>query len=183
MAIVDISAGAELTLPDTGGRYISAHIVNADHYTNAVLHDPGMHRLTTDQYDTDYVQVSIRILADPNDPDDMATVHGLQDAVEVSAGSAVPFTHPDYDTAQYDRLYKLILELGDFSSDASSRVRAERRGRSDPAPDQHRDRLGWSAEPRDHLPQRHRPPLGRPLPAPPARGASRCVLVDEHLQP
>ena len=69
--------------------------MNADHYTNAVLHDPGTHRLTTEQYDTDYVQVSIRILADPNDPDDMATVHGQQDAVEVSAGSAVPFTHPE----------------------------------------------------------------------------------------
>jgi len=40
--------------------------------------------------------------------------------VQVSAGSAVPYTHPDYDTAQYDRLYKLILELGDFSSDATS---------------------------------------------------------------
>jgi len=61
-AIVDISAGAKLTLPDAGDRYISAHIVNADHFTNAVFHDPGVHRLTTDEFDTDYVQISIRIL-------------------------------------------------------------------------------------------------------------------------
>jgi len=147
VAIVDISAGAELTLPDTGERYISAHIVNADHYTNAVLHDPGIHRLTTEQYDTDYVQVSIRILADPNDPDDMATVHGLQDAVEVSSGSAVPFTHPDYDTAQYDGLYKLILELGDFSSDASRAFGP--RDAVDPIQHLVNTAIGWGGLPSD----------------------------------
>jgi hypothetical protein len=119
MAIVDISAGAELTLPDAGDRYISAHVVNTDHYTNAVLHEPGLHHLTTDEFDTNYVQVSIRILADPNDAEDMKTVHGLQDAVEVAARSSVPYTHPDYDKSQYDRLYGLILQLGEFTSESS----------------------------------------------------------------
>lgn len=145
VAIVDIRDGAELTLPDTGDRYISAHVINADHYTNAVLHDPGVHQLTTDRFDTPYVQVSIRILADPNDPDDMATVHGLQDAVTVSADSAVPYSHPDYDTEQYDRLYKLLLELGDFTQESSQAFGA--RGEVDPIQHLLNTAAGWGGLP------------------------------------
>ena len=40
-AVVDISEGATLTLPDTAGRYLSAMVVNRDHYVNAVLHGPA----------------------------------------------------------------------------------------------------------------------------------------------
>ena len=47
-------------------------IVNNDHYINDVLHDPGEHRLTTDQHDTDYVLVAARILVDPADSADVA---------------------------------------------------------------------------------------------------------------
>ena len=38
-AIVDISQGATLTLPDAGDRYLSVMVVNNDHYINDVLHD------------------------------------------------------------------------------------------------------------------------------------------------
>ena len=38
-AIVDISAGATLTVPDAGARYLSAMVVNEDHYINRIYHD------------------------------------------------------------------------------------------------------------------------------------------------
>ena len=41
IAIVDISGGATLTVPDAEGRYISVMIVNEDHYINRVFHDPA----------------------------------------------------------------------------------------------------------------------------------------------
>ena len=41
LAIVDISAGATLTLPDAGSRYLSVMPVNQDHYVNRVFHEPG----------------------------------------------------------------------------------------------------------------------------------------------
>ena len=46
MAIVDISRGQRLTVPDGGGRYMSVMIVNQDHYINKVFHEPGEHTLT-----------------------------------------------------------------------------------------------------------------------------------------
>ena len=40
-AVIDISEGADLVLPDAGDRYLSAHVMNADHYTNAIFSDDG----------------------------------------------------------------------------------------------------------------------------------------------
>jgi hypothetical protein len=38
-AIIDISKGATLTMPETGDRYLSMQVVNEDHYINKVYHD------------------------------------------------------------------------------------------------------------------------------------------------
>src|SRR6478735_1817344 len=111
-AVVDVSEGAVLTLPDTGGRYLSAMVVNRDHYVNAVLHEPGGHELTTERYDTDYVLVAIRTLVDPADPDDVVAVNALQDRIALTAASARPFTAPVWDAASLDRTRAALLELG-----------------------------------------------------------------------
>ena len=37
-AVVDISAGATITIPDAGDRYASVMIVNQDHYINRIFH-------------------------------------------------------------------------------------------------------------------------------------------------
>ncbi len=44
-AIVDLAQPARLKLPDANGRYLSAMIVNEDHFVNSVLHEPGDIRL------------------------------------------------------------------------------------------------------------------------------------------
>jgi len=38
-AVVDISAGASVTVPAHGDRYVSVMVVNEDHYVNAIFHD------------------------------------------------------------------------------------------------------------------------------------------------
>src|ERR1700729_593337 len=53
-AIVDLAQPAQLRLPDAGGRYLSAMIVNEDHFVNSVLHEAGEHTLTRDQYGSRY---------------------------------------------------------------------------------------------------------------------------------
>ena len=55
--MVDISAGATLTIPDAGAGYVSVMVINQDHYINRVLHQPGVHELTVDEFDTPYVLV------------------------------------------------------------------------------------------------------------------------------
>jgi len=110
-AVIDISRGATLTLQDPGERYLSAMIINQDHYINDVLHDPGEHQLTTERYDTDYVAVGIRILVDPNSPDDVDAVHDLQDRVRIDGAAARPFTKPDYDEDSLTATRNALLEL------------------------------------------------------------------------
>jgi hypothetical protein len=117
-AIVDISNGATLTIPDAGGRYLSVMPVNQDHYVNTVFHEPGDHELTLDAFDTPYLLLAARILVDPADPNDVATVNALQDQLRVQAGSAEPFVVPDYDedslTATRQALLELAKGLGGF---------------------------------------------------------------------
>ena len=66
-AVVDISEGATLTLPDVGERYMSAMIVNQDHYINEVFHGGGTYTLDMDTFDTPYVIVYMRTLVDASD--------------------------------------------------------------------------------------------------------------------
>jgi len=109
--VADISASATLTLPDAGGRYLSAMVVNQDHYINDVFHDAGTYELTTDRYDTPYVLVALRTLVDPNDPDDLANVVALQDRFALTAGSATPFAMPDYDADSHRETREAVLTL------------------------------------------------------------------------
>ena len=111
MAVVDLRDGATVTLPDAGDRYVSAMVVNQDHYINRVLHAPGDHELSVDDFDSEHVVVAARILVDPADPADVAEVNALQDELRVVAGSARPFTPPDYDTASLDATRRALLEL------------------------------------------------------------------------
>ncbi|HSS67172.1 MAG TPA: DUF1214 domain-containing protein [Nocardioidaceae bacterium] len=110
-AIVDISAGATVTVPDADGRYVSVMIVNNDHYINDVFHDAGVYDLTVERFDTPYVAVAARTLVDPADPDDIAEVVRLQDQFAVEAASATPFTSPDYDKPSFDAARGALLTL------------------------------------------------------------------------
>lgn len=110
-AIVDLSQPARLTVPDTGGRYLSAMIVNEDHFVNNIIHDAGEHLITCDQYESRYVLVGVRILVDPFDPADVAAVSALQDRVVLECGSAERFVMPDYETESMDATRDALLAL------------------------------------------------------------------------
>jgi len=110
-AIVDISQGATVTVPDGGDRYISVMVVNQDHFINRILHDPGEHVLTVEEFDTPWVAVAARILVDPVDEHDVATVNALQNQVAIQAKSPRPFEMPDYDRASLDGTRRALLEL------------------------------------------------------------------------
>jgi hypothetical protein len=116
-AIVDISAGATVTIPEADTRYVSVMIVNEDHYDTKVLHEPGKHDLSLEEVGTPYVLVAARILIDPADPGDVAAVNALQDQLRVDAVSAQPFTSPDYDQASFDTTRDALLELAKGMSD------------------------------------------------------------------
>jgi len=110
-AVVDISAGAALTVPDAGDRYLSVMIVNEDHYINRVFHDAGSYDLTVEEFGSPYVVIAARTLVDPRDPDDLVAVAAVQDQFGIDAGSARPFELPPYETGSLDRTRNALLGL------------------------------------------------------------------------
>jgi hypothetical protein len=118
-AVVDISEGATLTLPDVGDRYISAMVVNQDHYINDVFQSGGTYELDTKTFDTPYVVVSVRTLVDAANPDDVAAVNALQDQIAVEAASSKPYILPNYDEESFEAVLQAALELSRALPDSS----------------------------------------------------------------
>ena len=116
-AVVDISKGATLTIPETNGRYVSVMTVNEDHYINKMFNGPGTYKLTMADFDTPYVSVTIRTLVNASDPEDVKKVRALQDGISIKAESAKPYTHPNYDQASYKATYDSVIELSKGLSD------------------------------------------------------------------
>ena len=109
--VIDLTGGATLTVPEHGDRYVSVMVVNEDHYVNRIYHDSGTYELTVDEFDTPYVLVAARVLADPTDPDDLAVAATIQDGLRVDAASSIPFEMPDYDTVSFDTCRSALLTL------------------------------------------------------------------------
>lgn len=86
--VFDLSEPATVVLPETGGRYLSMHVINQDHYMYA-LTKPGRHTLTQDKVGTRYAVVSFRTFVDANDPDDVKAANAVQDRIEVAGGGVL----------------------------------------------------------------------------------------------
>ncbi|HEY5979423.1 MAG TPA: DUF1214 domain-containing protein [Microlunatus sp.] len=117
-AIVNVTAGATLTLPDAGDRYLSAMVVNNDHLVTAIHHEPGSHLLDEASVGTTFALVAVRTLVDPAEPTDIAAVGALQDRIAIDVTAPQAFQRPDYDLASLDttrdHLLGLALGLRDF---------------------------------------------------------------------
>jgi hypothetical protein len=94
--IVDTAKGATITLPKVQGRrFISAQVIDNDHYCPAVFYEPGTHTIRSD---TKHVLVAVRIqVFDPKDRAEVVLVNALQDQLVVSAGSADPLPPPKWE--------------------------------------------------------------------------------------
>ena len=112
VALTDISQGATVTVPDTGGRYLTVMVMNEDGYVNRVIHDPGDEPLTFDEFDTPFVVLLARILVDPTDPDDVTEVGRLQDKILIEAASARPWVAGQFDNVSYEATKRPLLALG-----------------------------------------------------------------------
>lgn len=110
-AIVDLAAPATLTVPDTAARYVSVMIVNQDHYIPTIIHDAGTYDLDAEALGSRYVLLGVRMLVDPADPNDVATVNSLQDALHICTTTNDPFPVPDYDTTTHTATRAALLEL------------------------------------------------------------------------
>lgn len=120
IAIIDITEGATLSIPEMGDRYVSAMVVNEDHYVNKVYLGGGEFPLTKELFDTDYVILVMRTLVDSADPDDVAAVNALQDQYKITANSAKPFNVPNYNRDSFKDVLELGLEVGRYIPDTNA---------------------------------------------------------------
>lgn len=110
-AVVDISQGATIVVPEAGDRYLSVMFVSADHFIPLVVHAGGEHHITAEQIGSDFVLVAARILVDPESPEDVAAVNSLQNALEIRSTANQEFVLPEYDPATYKETRDAVLAL------------------------------------------------------------------------
>jgi hypothetical protein len=118
-AIVNISAGATVTVPDAGNRYMSVVVVDENNYTTAILHDSGTYPLSVEQHGSTFVAVVVRILVDPTDLGDLEIAHALQQAVSVAANADDDYIPAHYDEASHQNTHNLLKQLGEGMAEAS----------------------------------------------------------------
>jgi hypothetical protein len=144
-AVIDLAGGVTLTIPGHGTRYLSAMIVNNDHYVNAIYHQAGTYELTVADHGTRYVTAAVRIFADPNDPADLAKAGALQDQLRLTSPPATPFAYPDYDPASLDATRDALLALAAQSTDLARTF--GRPGQVDPVRHLMGTAAGWGGLP------------------------------------
>ncbi|NOD95244.1 DUF1214 domain-containing protein [Ruegeria sp. HKCCD4884] len=111
-AVVDISEGATLILPEAADRYMTAMVVNQDHFINEVFFGGGTYTLDMETFDTPYVIVYLRVLVDAADPEDVAAVNMIQDTITIEANASNPFVAPNYDDEAFEAVVEQLLPLG-----------------------------------------------------------------------
>ena len=119
VAIVDISEGASIDLPDMGARYMSVQVVNQDGYTNNIFHSAGRHELSLKEFHTPYVWLLVRTLVVDSVPGDLEAAQKLQDQISIVSASAKSYSHPQYDPVTLAATTDLLAALGKDISDNS----------------------------------------------------------------
>ena len=117
-AVFDLDAGpVTLTVPDAGKRFVSVQVINEDQYTPEVIYKPGPHTLTRQKVGTRYVATAIRVLVDPNDPEDLKKAHAVQDAFKISQKNKGKFEVPNWDPVSQKKVREALVSLADTLPD------------------------------------------------------------------
>ena len=117
-AVFDLDAGPiTITLPDSGKRFLSMQVVNEDEYTPMLVYGKGRCTLTKDKMGTRYVAALLRILADPNSPQDLDEVYRLRDSITITRNNPGTFEAPKWDKASQDKVREALVILNSTMTD------------------------------------------------------------------
>lgn len=152
MAVLDLASPAKVMLPDPGKRFLSMQVINEDHYTQAVIYQPGTHSFSRETVGTRYVALLVRILANPKDEADLKIVHGLQDAIKIEQQSPGKFEIPDWDHPSQTAIRDALLNLTTANGGLDSARMFGRKDQVDPVQHLLGTAAGWGGNPvRDAL--------------------------------
>jgi len=117
VGVFDLTEPVTITKPDPGDRYQSMVVLDENQYAKLFGYEPGEYTLTQDDIGTRYTCVLVRTFVDPNDPDDVETVHGLQDELVASQDAVGTFEIPDWDQQSHDDLFDALVTVGKTMDD------------------------------------------------------------------
>jgi hypothetical protein len=117
----DLATPLTVTLPDPKGRFQSLQIINEGHFTPDAVYGPASVTLTKESVGSRYVFLIFRTFLDPNDPNDIAAAHALQDGIAVSQQHKGTFEIPDWDQQQLGALRDRLKALSSFAKGEAGR--------------------------------------------------------------
>jgi hypothetical protein len=115
LAVVNLKEPVTIVIPENNGRYLTVEVIDEDHYAYEVFTKPGKYSFSENDVGTRYAVLAIRVFVNPDDPDDVAAAHALQDAFAIEGGYHEPLVLPDYDMARYQTLFKMVQQLVNFA--------------------------------------------------------------------
>jgi hypothetical protein len=95
-------------------------VIDEDQYTHTVYYGTGHYTMTRKEMGTRYGSLVIRILVNPEDPEDMKRVHALQDAIKVEQKSRGKYELPNFDPVSQRKVRDALLALGTTIPDNKS---------------------------------------------------------------
>ena len=98
-AVIDLTKPATVIMPATGGRYMSLHVINQDHYSYAMT-KPGRYELTREKVGTRYAYLIIRTFIDGDDPEAIKAANATQDEIKIEGGGSGPLEIPNWNIDQ-----------------------------------------------------------------------------------
>ncbi len=128
--VFDLDAGpVTFKLPDPGARFLSALIINEDHFNPEVFYGAGSHTLSRENVGSRYVMVAVRIFVDPNDPTDVKLANALQDAITANQpGGPGTFAIPDWDPVSQKKVREALIALSSTLPDLRYAAGPDRNG-------------------------------------------------------
>ena len=117
-AVFDLDAGpVTVKLPDPGKRFLSLQAFDEDEYVLEVAYGAGSHSYTRQKVGTRYLMLAVRILVNPDDPEDVKKVRTLQDSIWVAQDEPGRFEVPPWDIQSQKKVRDALLALGGTLSD------------------------------------------------------------------
>ena len=110
--VFDLNAGpVTVTLPNSGGRFMSMIAIDEDQYALETVYAPETFTYTKEKSGTRYIMLGVRTFVDPNDPKDLEKVHTLQDAITSEQEGTGTFEFPDWDPVSQKKVRDALLVL------------------------------------------------------------------------
>jgi hypothetical protein len=129
--VFDLDAGpVTVTLPDSGGRFMSMIAIDEDQHAVETVYAPGTFTYTRERVGTRYVMLGIRTFVNPNDPKDLDKVHALQDAVTSEQKGTGTFQFPNWDPVSQKKVRDALIVLAETLPDTEGMFGP--RGKVDP---------------------------------------------------